>query len=87
MVEMGGSIVNGWKLTAIINYVVWDNNVMALLIVTRDDIVGRLVINLITVGDQTARKQECYVRLWWQARCRSPRTWRRAPRVVAGGQW
>jgi hypothetical protein len=30
------------RAIAIINYVVWDNNVMALLIVTRDDIVGRV---------------------------------------------
>lgn len=39
------NIANGQRLTTIINYVVWDNNVMAFLIITRNDAVGWLMMN------------------------------------------
>ena len=43
--SMGEDIANERGRTTIINYVVWDNNVMAFLIITRNDVVGWLMTN------------------------------------------
>ena len=50
--------MDGWRLTTIINYVVWNNNVMTFLIITRNDGIGWLGMKKSTVGDRADAGKE-----------------------------